>query len=197
MTNIINLKEKKRSWALFQQPQKEEEAQKKQEKPEPPPAPTQRGEQKTEIAWEAPEYVYYPKSPDWYWGVAIVSLALVLIAIFTGNLLFAIFAIVAGFTIALWGARKPKIIAIHLGGNGITVGTRLYPYQELLSFWIHYDPPLVKEMSVATKSAFLPYLRIPIGNENPAEIRAFITRFLPEKIQEESLIDIVARVLKF
>lgn len=194
MVNIIDLKDKKRSWALFPHPQKEE----RQEKKENPPA--DRGEQKTEIieiSWQAPEYIYHPKSPDWYWAVGIVSLALILIAIFTGNLFFAIFAIVAGFTIALWGARKPKIIVVSLDGNGITIEGRLYPYQELVSFWIHYNPPLVKEISVAAKSAFLPYLRIPIGNENPAKIRAFLTRFLPERLQEESLIDIVARMVKF
>lgn len=191
MATIINLKDKKRSWALFPQPQKEEERKKeeKQEKEEPP--------QKTEIVWETPEYLYYPKSPDWYWAVGIISLALVIIAIFTGNLLFAILAIVAGFTIALWGARKPKKITLCLGGSGIRINERLYHYQELISFWIHYNPPAIKEISILTKSTFLPYLRIPIGNENPAEIRALLTRFLPEKIQEESLVDIVARVLKF
>lgn len=202
MATIINLKDKKRSWALFPQPQKQKEegVEKKQEKEELPSAPprsSDRGEQKIEIMWEAPEYVYHPKSLDWYWGVGIVSLALILIAIFTRNLLFAIFAAVAGFTVAIWGARKPKTIAITLGGNGITIETRLYPYQELVSFWIHYNSPIIKEINVVTKSTFLPYLRIPIGNENPAEIRAFLTRFLPEKIQEESLIDIIARVLKF
>lgn len=192
MATIINLKDKKRSWALFPQPQKEKEVEKKQEKEEPL--------QKTEIVeivWETPEYIYHPKSPDWYWAVGIVSLALVLVAIFTGNLLFAIFAVVAGFTVALWGARKPKIIAIRLDGNAIAVEGRRYPYQDIVSFWIHYNPPWVKEISFVTKSAFLPYLRVPIGNENPAQIRAFFIRFIPEKIQEESLIDIVARVLRF
>lgn len=193
MNNIINLKEKRKSWALFPHPQKEKEVEKKQENPQTGGEPPQ----KTEIAWEALEYIYHPKSPDWYWAVGIITLALILIAIFTENLLFAIFAGVAGFTIAIWGARKPKIIAIMLNGNGIMVEQCFYPHQELVSFWIRYNPPFVKEISFATKSAFLPYLHIPIGDENPIEIRAFLTRFLPEKIQEEPLIDTIARVLKF
>lgn len=194
MATIINLKEKKRSWALFSQPQKEKEGEVEKKQADPPAG----GEPpKIEIAWEAPEYTFHQKSPDWYWTVGIISLAFILIAIFTGNLLFAIFAGVAGFTVALWGARKPKTIAIVLNGNGIMVETRLYPYQELVSFWIHYDSPLVKEISILTKNTFLPSIRIPLGNENPAEIRAFLIRFLPEKMQEESLIDIVARALKF
>lgn len=199
MATTINLKDKKRSWALFPPPTKEEEI-KKKENPFPSGRRVPAGAelpQKTEIAWETPEYIYYPKSPDWYWAVGIISLALILIAIFTGNLFFAIFAAVAGFTIALWGARKPKIVTIRLDGNGMRVNERLYSYQELVSFWIHYHPPFVKEISFTAKSAFLPYVRVPIGNENPAEVRAFLMRFLPEKIQEDSLIDIVARALKF
>lgn len=201
MNNIINLKDKKRSWALFPVGSSD---------PTAPPVSPNRGEsddeadpkrqpekQKIEMAWEAPEYVYMQKSSDWYWAVGIISLALILVAIFTRNLLFAIFAAVAGFTIALWGARKPKTITIVMTGNGVAIEGRRYPYQELISFWIHYNPPLIKEISFVTKSTFLPYLRVPLGNENPAEIHAFLIRFLPEKIQEESLIDIVARTLKF
>ena len=201
MATVVNLKEKKRSWALFPQPQKKEEVEgKKENQPAGPDGTVGAGgtpPEKTELVWQTPEYIYHPKTMDWYWAVGIVSLALVLIAIFTENLLFAIFAAVAGFTVALWGARKPKTITITISGNGITIEGRPYPYQELISFWIHYNPPWVKEMSFATKSAFLSHLRIPIGNENPAEIRAFLTRFLPEKIEEESLVEIIARALKF
>ncbi|MEK7480850.1 MAG: hypothetical protein AAB604_01980 [Patescibacteria group bacterium] len=190
---IIDLKDKRRKWALFPEP-----VSPPPDQPQPSPIDAPGASMSiTEMAWEAPEYLYYPKSPDWYWGVGITAFALMLIAIFTNNLIFAIFAAVAGFTIALWGARKPKTITIKFDGQGMMIESRRYPYQELTSFWIRYEPPFVKEISILTKQTLLPSLRIPLGNENPAEIRAFLLRFLPEKIQEESLIEVLARVVKF
>src|SRR3989344_4174032 len=62
------------------------------------------------VAWLAPEYDFIPKSHQWYWVVGIMTAALVVVAALIRNLLFGILTVLAGFTIALYGARRPKIV---------------------------------------------------------------------------------------
>ncbi|MBI2053042.1 MAG: hypothetical protein HYT34_02235, partial [Candidatus Ryanbacteria bacterium] len=67
----------------------------------------------------------------------------------------------------------------------------------LKSFWVFYTPGGVKELSLKLEKALAPYLRIPLGDANPNEVRTFLLNYLPEKKQEDSLIDALMRYLQF
>ena len=43
------------------------------------------------VSWEAPEHYHIPKGADWFFALAIITVALVVAVIFFGNLLFAIY----------------------------------------------------------------------------------------------------------
>jgi len=43
----------------------------------------------------------------------------------------------------------------------------------------------------------MPYIKVPIGDENPVEIRKILIKYLPEKKHKESAIDNLAKNLKF
>ena len=160
------------------------EAQKKQEIFEP-------------LFWQAPEYTYYRKSNDWYWALGILVIGLLVVAYITSNFLFGILVLVGGFALGLYSARKPRIIRCGISHRGIEVDTLLFPYTSLKSFWIFYDPPEVKELSLEGSKIFMPAVKVPLGNTNPVEVRKILIRFLLEQHQEESLVDILARRLRF
>jgi len=105
--------------------------------------------------------------------------------------------LLGGFTIALYGARPPRIISFSLSVEGVRIENRVYPYESLKSFWIFYHPPQIKELSVESQKMIVPQIKIPLGDTNPAEIRAYLQQFIPERQQEESLIDTAMRFLKF
>ncbi|MDA1334904.1 MAG: hypothetical protein O2794_02715 [bacterium] len=154
-------------------------------------------EKKSSISWEAPEYLDYIKTNDWYWSLLIITIALSVGGVLTKNFLFVVLVIVGGFSIAIYGSRKPKIVSISITGRGVQIRDRLFPFETLQSFWIFYRPGELKELSFRSEKTFAGNIRIPLGDTAPTEVRELLLEFLPEKAQEESLIDTISRYLKF
>ncbi|MDP3795111.1 MAG: hypothetical protein Q8R13_04265, partial [bacterium] len=84
-----------------------------------------------------------------------------------------------------------------IDGLGVTIDARSHPYETLSSFWIFYDPPHVRELSLRSKQRFLPYIRIPLADQNPVEIRRLLIQYLPERRHRQSLVDDLARQVRF
>ena len=150
-----------------------------------------------QISWQTLEYTYYPKSNDWYWSVGIIAVGLFIVAYIQRNFLFGVLVLLGGFSVLLYGARQPKKIEVTITGQGIQIDDRLFPHEELKSFWVFYMPGDVKELSLKLEKTLAPYLRIPLGDANPSDIRTFLLNYLPEKKQEDSLIDALMRYLQF
>jgi hypothetical protein len=70
-------------------------------------------------------------------------------------------------------------------------------FNNLKSFWIFNEPSEVKYISIESKKVFMPRIAIPLGEQPPEEIRRTISKFLPEKKQEESLIDALGKHFRY
>ena len=151
----------------------------------------------TLLSWEAEEYAHHEKNKDWYWSVGIVTIGFFALALILGNILFAILALIAGFTVALYGSKKPKIIQFSITSRGIKTDKILYPYDHLQYFWINYDPPHIRELYLISKKTFQTQINIPWGQADPNEVREHLIKFLEEKEIEESLFDTIARFFRF
>ena len=176
-------------------PQKKKAAQ-GEENTSPQTFPQQRGFPSI-MEWEAREYEYQPKSPDWYWAVGIIGFGFFFVALALKNFLFAILVVLGTFTLAMYGARRPKTARIAITARGIQVAKTLYPYDHLSYFWVNYDPPHVRELYLVSKKFFVPHISIPLGGADPNEIREHLLKFLEEKEIEEPFRDVIARLLKF
>ncbi|MDP3727402.1 MAG: hypothetical protein Q8R35_02045 [bacterium] len=149
------------------------------------------------IDWEAPEF-----DPDAA-GSALQLLAGALLIIggiaaaFFKNFLFALLLVISGGLIIGHAFRIPREIRFALTGRGIRVGNRLYEYESLESFWIFYDPPLFKELSLRSRRTVMPDVRVPLGELDPLQLRKILLRFLREEEQQLSLVDIVAKRMGF
>ncbi len=180
MSNIVNLKEKNR----------------KQEKQVKKPEPI-KGDIKTHLEWTTPEFEYYKKSKNWFIVTGIIAGILFLIAIFTKNLLFGLLIGISCFLIITYSSKKPSNVKLSISPKGVKINSVLYEFENLRSFWIFYDPPQIKELSLRSKKTVMPYIKVPLGNENPVEIRRILIKYLPERKHKESAIDNLARNLKF
>ena len=77
-------------------------------------------------------------------------------------------------------------------------GGKMYPWSELDSFWIFYNPPVRRELSVKSKKTLMPYIKIQLAeNLDPEKIKEVVAKFIPEEEQQESLIDNLAHLAKF
>ena len=149
------------------------------------------------IEWEALEYEYQPKSLDWYWAVGIIAFGFLFTAILLKNFLFAILVVLSAFSLAMYGARRPKTLRAAITPRGVQAGETLYPYDHLSHFWVNYDPPHVRELYLVSKKMFVPYISIPLGSADPNEIREHLLKFMEEKQIGEPMYDVIARLLRF
>jgi len=149
------------------------------------------------IEWQAPEFTYYPKNRSWLVASALIALGLIIWGILTYNFLFVLLMLLGYFSVIVYALKKPRLLRLTLTPKGVKVGKMIYPFENLKSFCIFYQPPLIKELSLQSKKKFIPYIKIPLGEANVDEVRKFLLKYLPEKKHRESLIDDLARSLKF
>jgi hypothetical protein len=147
--------------------------------------------------WEAPEFEKREKSKSWFVIPAIITVVVGIIAIATDNILLLILILLGFFMIYIYAKKEPRIIKFKINEKGIEVDEKLHDFSSLKSFWIFYNPPTEKEISLRSRKASFPYIRIPLADQNPNEIRKYLLKFLPEKRHKESLIDIWMKRIGF
>lgn len=148
------------------------------------------------LSWVGPLYIHRPDMKV----IAVLSLTLFAIAalvqIFQKNIISTIFFGLLGVVILIRAGKKPEIVNFEVNPLGIKVGERLYGFREIKSFWIEYDPALdIKELSLQLKKWYHTYVKIPIYNQNPVQLRLVLLAFLPEAEHEDTLADTVSRKL--
>lgn len=150
-----------------------------------------------EIQWAAPEFEKQLKTTAWFLTVGIFALFFFTIAFLMESLIFAVLIVIAIFTVFVYAVKEPPIITFKINGEGIMIGEKLYPYEDIDSFWIFYTPPSPKELSVKSKKTLSLMIKIPLAEQDPIAIRQALIKFIPEEKQEESLADIIARGIGF
>ena len=151
----------------------------------------------SKIKWSALEYEFHEKTPEWYWALGIITAALVLAAVILHNFLFAVLVVLAGFSVGLYGTRRPRTTLHEINSGGVSLGNKNFNYEHIDHFWINYNPPAKKELILESKKTFSTHTVILLGNAEPEQIRRYLLQYLKEKKIEESLVAVIARVLKF
>jgi hypothetical protein len=147
------------------------------------------------LHWRAPEYEKYEKSRQWYLYVSLVLLAVIAYAVYTDSPVMAITFILIGVVGYIFINRAPQVIDFAVTQEGIIIGREIYDFENIKSFWIFYEPHDIKVVSLHIKNKLMPYIHIPIHEENPIEIRRLLLKYIPEEKQDPSLMDILERLI--
>lgn len=140
------------------------------------------------IHWKAHEYEYVEKDSNWFWAVGVITVSATLVSILVGNILFAVFAILAGFTLSLHAARKPDLQNFEINPKGLMVDEILYPYQTLESFWVDDLTRDNPKIILKSSKLFMPYIIIPYpSGEDAEELRDYLGYYLDEEEMYEPL----------
>lgn len=145
--------------------------------------------------WQAPEFEVYEKSARWYLFFAIFIGIIVVYALLSDGPIMAITFILLGIVGYIYMEKDPRIITFSITTKGVQADKEIYLYENINSFWIFYDPPHTKTLSIHTKANMLPYIHIPIRDEDPAILHEKLSEFIPEIKQDPSLVDTIERVL--
>ncbi|MBX4198577.1 hypothetical protein KW782_04605 [Candidatus Parcubacteria bacterium] len=138
------------------------------------------------LSWDTLEHHHEPKSADWFWAVGAVGISIAVLCIIFGNILLAVFVLLAALTAGIHMAREPHMVHINLTTRGIQIEDTLYTYESLQSFWIedHIHPATI---IVQSKKHFMPFIVIPISHISPDEVREYLLFHLKEVEHHESL----------
>ena len=93
--------------------------------------------EETVITWTASEFIAHEKSGGWYLklvGVAILLSAITYLA--TRDIITCVVIVFCAGILAIMAARKPKQLPYRLDTHGVTVGPKLYTYNQFRSFSI-------------------------------------------------------------
>lgn len=150
-----------------------------------------------ELNWEAAEFSTPEKSRVWFGILFAGTVAVVGCMIWLQNYTAAVFFVLAGFMIYLYSTREAHRVHFAVTHGGVRVGGRLYAYEDLRSFWIFYEKGVRSELSLQSHKALMPYIRIPLGQTNPARVHALLSRYLPEQKHADSAIDAFSRSVGF
>lgn len=168
-----------------------------------PVAPIKPEERRVEPApgvifeWEALEYDHLPKDKRWFLIGGTIAAGIILFGLFTANYFLSLLTVIAGFLIFVYAVRPPKMIYSAITSRGVQIGRRVFLYEDLSSFWIFYEAGGLKELSLESKKAVVPFIHIPLGKADPVEIRELLIKFVPERQHEESFTETVARLVGF
>jgi len=150
-----------------------------------------------QVKWTALEFEHYQKSKSWFLVLGLIAIGLFVWALWTRNVLFALLIGLSYFSLSVYALKKPRNVSLTISPRGIRVNKTLYDFDSIRSFWIFYEPPHTRELSLRSRKTFVPYIKIPLGEQNPVEVRDFLIKYLPEKKHVESLIDNLAKSLRF
>jgi len=150
------------------------------------------------LKWQAHEYDHFERTTDWYWAVAIITLALIALSVLLGDYLFAIVIVIGVFTLVLYTYRAPKLVSYEITKKGVRVEKHLYPYVNIESFWVedhqvHPRPKLILKSS----KVVMPFIIIPIEGIHPDEIHSVLQNFIPEEEHHEPLAQKIMEYLGF
>ena len=148
------------------------------------------------ISWHGPLFNHHPDMTAIWVVAGLFWVTAALIQFFQNNIITTMFFAMVGLVIIIHAKKRPALGEIEITPLGIKLGERSYNFKELRSFWINYQPSYrISELSLQIKKWYMPYLKVPLGEQNPVQIRSLLIQFIPEVEHEETLTDILARRL--
>ncbi len=148
--------------------------------------------------WVVNEYEKHERSRRWYIIAAVIGAVLLLFSVVSGNYLFALIVVLFGIILFLQDILQPTEVPFAITETGIVVGSKFYPFKEIVNYWIIYNPPEVKNIYFATSNTLRHRLQVPLLDNDPRPIRDFLNQFIVEDLdqEDEPLSDRLGRVFK-
>ena len=139
------------------------------------------------ITWETFDHIKEERSSDWFWVVGIIAVGMIVLAIFFGNILFALLIALAVFSSFMLVSSVPRIINYEVSRKGLLIKDILYPYSTLESFWVVDEDGFERDRILFKSNKLLmPLIVVPVGDAADLEdLRDFLLEYLEEEELEE------------
>jgi len=148
-------------------------------------------------SWDAPEFLYHEKSLLWHVVVYSILLLFVgLMFLLKQWVAIPVFLLIA-ILIYQYAEVKPKNVAIAITNLGVIVGDKFYPFSEIKSFWVLYNPP-IKQVSFELTKRFSPVISVSAEGVDLGIIKDIISSHVVEDdTRTEDFMDRIIRYIRF
>jgi len=148
------------------------------------------------FSWTSPDRHHELVSHAWRKGIIVILVAMAFLALFwQGSILTAVTFFVLALVTSMHFWRETGHHRYEIYPHGILVSDKFYHYHDLDSFWILYHPQGYHELSLCTGKLLNHYIKIPLKDQDPFEIREALAMYLPEERHEEGIEDWLRRKL--
>ncbi len=111
----------------------------------------------------------------------ILVVAGVSIGIFFNEYISSLLFILLGIMLFMHARTPYPHVEIEISPVGIKLGNRRYSHSDVESFWIHHDLGHgIPELSFHLKRWHMPYIKIPLYDQDPSQVRLLLLEFIPE-----------------
>lgn len=154
------------------------------------------------LQWSALEYTEKERDPDWFWALGIIVVTSSIAAIIYENYFFAALIILSGLLLGFFAKKKPDLVDYELNILGLRIGSTLFPYENIKSFWIeesHPDAPHFKDvLFIKSERFFMPVFSIPIEASIAPDIKEIMfSKNIPEEEMRTHISEHIMDLLGF
>jgi len=148
------------------------------------------------VHWQAPEFEIYEQDQKWLTYIGLVLVIIIGYAIWDNSLIMAITFVLIGVVGYIYIEKAPRTLDFMVTHDGVVAGREIFEYENIKSFWIFYEPEGQKVISLHMNGGILPYVHIPIHDQNPVHIRESLLLNLHEIKQGHNFVDTLERFLR-
>ena len=149
----------------------------------------------SKLTWQAYDRVEQHHTPDWYFAVSIIALAITVTAILLHNLLFAVLVVISTIVLFLRTLQKPRLVHYELTKRGLWTNKEFQAFTTFDSFWVSELGE--SKLMLKSKALVAPLLIIDLGEADPDTVRSFLEEYLPEVEHQEPLSKKIMEYLGF
>jgi len=161
--------------------------------------PTEQGAavDSAEISWTASEFMHHTKSFGWYMGLAgAVALIAALVFLFTREYFAPGAVVIFGLIFGYLASRKPRDMHYSVGEEGVTIGKRLYIYDDFQSFTVLNEDGIESIMLIPQKR-WMPALTMYFDPAQADTVFNVLGTYLPFEEREKDPIDKFLHRIRF
>ncbi len=148
------------------------------------------------FSWQASEFIHHQKKGSWYGIFAVIVVALIVIGIITKQVLSVMVFVAMGGAVAVYANKEPRVLEYLLDNNGITVGEKLYRYDQFRSFAVFNDVAW-HSIDLDPLQRFQPRLTVMFQSQDLTQIEGILSAHLPRIDRDPDIIERLTRTLKF